>query len=318
MVGDELSTEAVAADDARYAALAKEIGVDLSAPDDEAARPPADKPAEPAKSEPEKAEAPKPIDLAEFEKVRSNYENVQKALSESRAELKSRRDREDKLTEQLNSVQEFIRQQLVPRQQAQQTPEEQARAYLASLEHKTQATADQLAQLQAQEAARTAQNELMNWAVAAEREVLAQKPDYMDAAKHLETARGRQIKAMWPAATDADIKAQIQTDQRAMIEYARKNGANPAAAVYEMAQIFGYQPRGTQRPTASATPPKGTVDALATIKAGRESSSSLGSTSSADVEQFPSVEALADLYANDPEKGAAMYAKMKAAGVFDE
>ena len=110
-------------------------------------------------------------------------------------------------------------------------------------------------------------------ASAAEREFEAQTPDYRQAYEHL--VNGRRQELMEAGWTDqAEIDTFMAREAASLAENAFRRGVNPAAVVYNLAKIRGWQPKAPE-PTpevASATQPNtaAAVDQVQMIARGQQ------------------------------------------------
>jgi len=306
----------VQADDARYAALAQSLEAEAPEVAPQEAEAPTEKPA----PQPDKAAEAKAPEKKPYEDLERNYQNLQKALGETRGELKERRAREEALANQMNSMQEFIRNQLAPRQQQELTPDQQFKRYLEGLETTAQQANAQAQRVSEQLAEQTNMQEMQRWAVTAENEFRATKPDYMQAAEMLGSGRLRELAAFMPGRSQAELTEVLRKEQIGLMDYARQNNLNPAEVVYNMAVARGYSPQAAasaaQAAPAAAQPAPAAASPLDTIKAGMKAANSLGSGGAVDTKQFPTTEELSEMYLSDPEAASEMFAKMKKAGVF--
>jgi hypothetical protein len=110
-------------------------------------------------------------------------------------------------------------------------------------------------------------------ASAMEREFSAQTPDYQQAYEHLVDGRRRELVAAgWN--DPGEIQAFMAREAIQLAHNALEKGMNPAAVVYELAKIRGYQPKspndGAAAPNASQQPDPAAVEKLQTIAQGQQ------------------------------------------------
>lgn len=148
-----------------------------------------------------------------------------------------------------------------------------------ALKHETEATRQELAQMQAwqrqewerqQVAAVQMQNKArLEQAVAEDvREFVEQAPDYLDAYKDLKEKRLKQYAALgYPPEQAIQI---VNQEEYQLAATAFQNGRSPAQAVYEMALAYGYTKKEAKQASEN-------VQKMETLQKGVKAASSLGS-----------------------------------------
>lgn len=323
----------VAADAAQYAALEKEFGDAAQQSQPEKAS------VEPAKTEPEKPqqqEAPKQQAPLPYEELDRRYRGLQGALGESRAETRAAKEAQERFSRQLEGMQEVIRRM----QQPKEAPREIAPGIpeppvLTNLRQELGQVAEQNAQITRQQQAfleqnqkRTELEQIVRKTAASEQAFLQKSPDYYDAARHLMGARMSELELFYPddsaAAQDAAARLGMQSvaelreavfeqERETFLRQISQSGVDPAQAVYRLAQTRGYQAKKAA-PAAPAAPQQRPADEkIAQMKKGMEAQTGLpaGGAPSND----PSIEELANLYLEDPEKADKMFRKMQEQGL---
>jgi len=194
-----------------------------------------------SEDEPAKVEEPKTVDL--------------RALQEARAEARELRDKYSRLEERTNLILGHLDEQ---RKGAEKKPEaveppDPDKDIFAAIRYERERRLELEKQLseRTQAETQTRQEQQADAAIwgfweESSRVVAAQKPDFAQAAKFLSDTRVKQLEAY--AAVDPafsnprQIHATIDNELKHIIVMAHQRGANPADAVYQLAQSFGYQP----------------------------------------------------------------------------
>jgi hypothetical protein len=324
------------ADAGLWAELEKEVA-DEAAPEIEsepAAK--AEPEAEPA-PEPEKPEAAKgPIPYEELDK---RYKQLQGALGEERGTRKQ-------LSERLQNMETLIRQITGKADQpaqgqkpaAEQTipdinedPVGHFAAKLAATEAKLKAIEE--ASTKTVETITREKQEQQFWSTVerSEIEMRSTAPDYDDAVGFLEQSRVRELEAMIPDTdqslalahqngfrTVEDLRiAMLNRDRVAVATQALQMGMSPAQLYYNLAKQRGFTgpapkaPAAPMKPTAQAKQP----NAIAATKKGQEASRSLSGGGAGASDGAVSLEDLAEMYIEDPDRADQMFKSMKAKGL---
>jgi hypothetical protein len=314
------------ADEARYAALEKEV--QAWGDESEEVKQPDPAPTEAANG----AEPGKPVDEAKkqqepqkqersYEELERNYKNVQGALTESRSEFRE-------MKRQFEAMQEFIRANMASKKEPEPplTPEEELHKFLTGLHEGNKRTQAELEALRAEREHSEQMQALGRRAMADEQAFHKQNADYYDAANFLAQNRLSELSMMFPDdspyAQDAARKAGFRSvsdyrqstlinEQIGIAGQAYAYGRNPAELIYGFAKARGF----SARPTASAAEPKA-MQPIDAVKAGREASMSLSSgAGGGKAPDDVSINDLADMFLEDPEQAERMWAKMQRKGL---
>lgn len=114
-------------------------------------------------------------------------------------------------------------------------------------------------------------------------------PDFEDAFKHLQTARGQQLSEFMQYRDaqgnpdQAKIEAQIAEDARGIIENAIARNKSPAEALYEWAKRFGYAPRASEQAAdekPQKTPAQQAIEQVSEGRAAAKTLANAGGTGS--------------------------------------
>ena len=325
-------------DEAKYAQLREELGMDESGEGVDPPDPPAPEP-EPSKREGDPEPPPEPPAKPQHVPY-TEHENVQKALREAREAAKA----SDERFAQVMRLIEQSRQQQAPPKQEEPAPltkpavamEADPMAWLEYLARKndhletqlqaahkgTQETGQSLQAYQQQQAldAMVVQSE----ADIRNPQSQNHRPDYDDAIQHIRTTRAAELNLMYPddapaaqqmAAAQgfrsvAEMKDAIfQHDADAVTHQAAQLGIPPAVYYYNLAVGRGYTPK-----TAQPQPDKGKqqIDAL---KRGRNAAISLsGGEGSRKGPNDMSLSDLADLFIEDADMADKVWDQMARAG----
>jgi hypothetical protein len=190
----------------------------------------------------EKVEEPKTVDL--------------RALQEARAEARELRDKYSRLEERTNLILGHLDGQKQAAEKAKEQPAEPPDPNVdifAAIKYERERRMELEKQLSERSQAETQTRQQQEAEAAvwgywedSMRSVSATKPDFGEAAKFLSDVRVKQLQAY--AAVDPafnnprQIAATIDNELKHIIVTAAQRNANPAEAVYALAQSFGYQP----------------------------------------------------------------------------
>jgi hypothetical protein len=291
-------------DAARYAELAKELGVEQEGREPE----PAQQQGEP-ELQPEAGKGkPEHVPYGE-------HENVQKALREARAAQKASDERLAQLMRIVEDARGPRGQQPVPAAEAPKLPEVQEdpiahyNARIAQLEQQLQQITQGSQQDTQQIRAHLQEQAMWQTVQVSETEIRSQRPDYDDACQHLESARIRQLERMYPSdAPQVQAFAQQQgfananeyklhllnQDRRSVAMHALQTGVSPAQLYYDLALDSGYQPKVPK--SAGNGVARGQQQLQATKRGQAASVSISGGASSAKATDELSVSDLAQMY----------------------
>lgn len=129
----------------------------------------------------------------------------------------------------------------------------------------------------------------------------ATTPDFDQAAGFLSQMRDNQLQAL--SAVDPRFAnpqarvAQINGELRQIIIAAKQNGQDPAAAVYQIANSYGYKPTGAE----PANPQQETIDKIAKIDEAQRASKTLSASNGTNTGDPLSAEAIASMPAREFE-----------------
>jgi hypothetical protein len=80
----------------------------------------------------------------------------------------------------------------------------------------------------------------------AEQAFVAQHPDYQDALNHIRGIRAFQLQQFQPDITQEQIAEVIRQEEIGLAVQLARAGKNPITTAYELAQKYGFQPKGKQ------------------------------------------------------------------------
>jgi hypothetical protein len=325
-------------DAARYDELRKELGIQEEA---------APEPSEPtAEAAPEPgAEPTEPAGKAKPEHVPyADYENLQRALKESRDAAKHEGARTDAIIAALREAQSRRGQEAAPEKQSaapkmpdlREDPLGHVEARFAQIEEAMrqghlggqQQTQQIQAHLQEQALWHTvSQSEA---AIRDPRSGEAHKADYDDACTFLESSRVRQLDRMYPSSSpqlqtwcrqqgykDANEYklSLLNQDRRNVAMHALQAGMSPAQLYYDLALDSGYQPKANGKAPAPAPLAERAQQQIDAAKKGAKASVTLsGGGSSRKASDEMSIDDLARLYTENPDEADRVWEIMRKAG----
>ena len=200
-----------------------------------------DEPKEEVETEPEPEKAETEAKPAVSEKA----ENLQKALAESRFEIRQMRRQQQEADQRQQQLIERLMPLVDPAQQRGDQPPidprqdpygaiEYLTAKVNAYEHQAQ---EQQRQQQEQAQQSQAINQMQAYMTEAEQVATAEFPDYPDAMKHLVGSRAAELKALgYP---EDQLNGLITNEYYGLIGQAMQNGQNPAYLVYQQAKARG-------------------------------------------------------------------------------
>ena len=305
-------------DAAKWAELAKEVGVEPG-----------------SEPEPEPAAEPEPA------KQPTELDNVKAALKEAREAHKAEQVRTDTILAALREAKERKEQQ-APAKEAepakipdvQEDPIGHYNARIAQLEQALQYS-HQGGQQQTEQIRAHLQEQAMWQSVSASEEAMrnpaspTHKADYDAACQHLEGARVRQLDRMYPDsapqvqamarqqgfATPAEYKLSLlNQDRRNVATHAMQQGMSPAQLYYELALDSGYTPKPNGK-APDATLAERAQQQIAAAKKGAKATVTLsgdtgGKKGVSDMTQAD----LAQLFLEDPDTADKVFEQMRRAG----
>lgn len=319
---------------AAWADLEKEVGADDTvegeAPQADAK---AETEAEPAKDDAAKDE--KPAEKLPYEEIEKRHRQLQGALGEERAARKAAQERAAQMQAVFEQIRAARAQQqqpgmVEPAQQAKPpTIEEDPIGYFQHQIAEQARVIDELrnGSRQTVEQVQRAQVEQQFWTTVerSEQAIRQANPDYDPAVTFLETSRVRELETMLPDTPQADQYAMQQGYQSAeamrvaMLNQDRINvakqalslGMSPAELYYNLALQRGYKAAvqaapTLKKPTAQSTP----IEAARKGQAAAKSLSGGGGSSN----NAMSIDDLADLYLEDPDRADREFKRLKASG----
>ena len=323
-------------DDKEYETLQKEYG-EQPAPNDPA-------PAAPA---PTSAPAPAPA-AAEPGREPLSYEELSRRHDDLRSALRELRLDDGETKQRLRNMEEVFARVLAERKeggaQAKQPPDPQTDP-LGHYDYRLEEQGKQLKELREQnenlsQEQRSKQEfeTFLRSAVAEEVDYASKMPDYYQAATHLENNRRQELAVIYPdndavynlarqngfPTIQAFRESILNQDRIAVAQQARNQGVNAGEYYYRLAQARGYQrqaapvvppPGSNGKDGQHATSPRGDGK-FERMQKGMQASSTLSSAGGApnDAPDDDTIEALAQMYLEDPKEADKVFTKLKKQG----
>lgn len=316
----ELGSDAEAA---LWAQLEKEDSADETV--DEVSEPEGD--AEPADAEAEApdAEAEQKKEPLPYEELAKRHKDLQGALHAERAKARQMAERASNMDALLRELRQSKPSEAEQKPAAPQIPDInedpighfQAKSALLEQQIAELTKGSQSAQEQFQR--QRAEQQFWGQVSQSEAQMRASTPDYDDAVGHLEASRVAELEAIYPddspQAIDyalrngfqstAQLRAHVLNQDRISVAtQALQMGMNPAQLYYNLAVQRGYQKAA----------PKTNVTPIAAARNGQRAAKSLSAGGGGRADAMPSLDALADMYLDDPDAADRMFAKLKASG----